>query len=184
MDAAKKFENYNIDDIYALPDGLRAEIIDGRWYDMAPPSANHQRLVGMLYRKISDYIESKGGDCEVFPAPFAVFLNADSQNYVEPDITVVCDPGRIDDRGLNGAPDMVIEVVSPSSTRMDYMIKLFKYRTAGVREYWVVNPMTRVTDIFYFDDDEEKADGNQVSFDDAITSHIYKDFSIRISDYF
>ena len=186
MDAIKLYEDYNysVEDIYALPDGKRAEIIDGRWYDMAPPSPNHQRIISIIHWRLKDYIKKTGGDCEVFPAPFAVFLNADDRNYVEPDIAVVCDPSRIDDQGLKGAPDLVVEVVSPSSKRMDYYIKLFKYRTAGVREYWVVNPLTKVSNVFYFDDDEEKADGDQVSFDDPLTSHIYPDFSIRIADEF
>ena len=125
---ATNFENrihYNVKDIYALPEGKRAEIIDGRWYDMAHPSPNHQRLVGFLYSKLREYIRKKGGDCEVFPAPFAVFLNADDRNYVEPDLSVVCDRDRIDERGLKGAPDLVAEVVSPASKRMDYYIKLF-----------------------------------------------------------
>ena len=184
MDAIKIKENqyYSTEDIFALPDGKRAEIIDGRWFDMAPPSPNHQRIVGLLFRKISDYLDSKGGQCEVFPAPFAVFLNADDRNYVEPDLSVVCDPDRIDERGLKGAPDLVVEVVSPSSKRMDYYIKLFKYRTAGVREYWIVNPETRVSNIFCFNNDVEKVD--QVRFEDPLGSYIYPDLAIRIADDF
>ena len=78
----------------------------------------------------------------VYPAPFAVFLNQDDKTYVEPDVTVVCDADRLDDKGCNGAPDWIVEIVSPGSYRMDYLIKLFKYRTAGVKEYWIVNPVS------------------------------------------
>ncbi|MDE5589145.1 MAG: Uma2 family endonuclease [Acetatifactor sp.] len=78
----------------------------------------------------------------IYLAPYAVFLNADETNYVEPDISVICDKSKLDERGCNGAPDWIIEVVSPSTERMDYGIKLFKYRSAGVREYWIVNPFT------------------------------------------
>lgn len=127
---------FTIDNIYALPDGQRAELIDGQIYNMAPPSAIHQELVMELSATLRNYIRSKQGKCKVYPAPFAVFLNQDLYNYVEPDISVICDSGKINEKGCNGAPDLIIEIVSPSSQRMDYLTKLFKYRTSGVREYW------------------------------------------------
>ena len=132
MDALKKEEIYTIDDIYALPDGERAELIDGKIYNMAPPNRTHQRILLSISRKIADYIDSKKGDCEINIAPFAVFLNKDDVNYVEPDISVVCDPVKLDEKGCHGAPDWIIEIVSPGSKAMDYFTKLFKYRTAGV----------------------------------------------------
>lgn len=174
-----KSNNYTVEDIYALPDGQRAELIDGQIYDMAPPSYLHQKLVMELSATIRDYIKSHGGSCEVLPAPFAVFLNQDDHNYVEPDISVICDPNRINDRGYNGAPDFIIEIVSPSSQRMDYLTKLFKYRTAGVREYWIVNPMKESIQTYLFGDIE---DFNQYSFDDEIPVGIYDDLKIRIAD--
>ncbi len=170
---------YTTDDIYALPEGQRAELIDGQIYDMAPPNTMHQRISFSIARKISDYIDSKNGSCEVFPAPFAVFLNDDDRNYVEPDISVICDKSKINDKGCAGAPDWIIEIVSPSTQRMDYGIKLFKYRTAGVREYWIVNPATRVVNVFDFEHDENSM---QYSFDEDIPVCIYEDLSIRISD--
>ena len=109
---------YTINDIYTLPDGERAEIIDGQIYYMAPPNTKHQRISGMLHTKISNYIGSRRGRCEVFAAPFAVFLNQDDKNYVEPDISVVCVPDKLDERGCNGAPDWIIEIVSQSSRRI------------------------------------------------------------------
>ena len=90
---------YTVEDIYALPNGQRAELIDGQMYMMAPPSTEHQRIVFSLSRKIADYIDSKGGSCEVFPAPFAVFLNRDEQNYVEPDISIICNKDKLSERG-------------------------------------------------------------------------------------
>ena len=142
---------YTIDDIYALPDGQRAELIDGQMYMMAPPTTNHQRLVAKLSHQILSHIDAKGGNCEVFPAPFAVFLNEDDQNYVEPDISVICDKDKLNDKGCNGAPDWVIEIISPSTSHMDYGIKLFKYRTAGVREYWIVNPSMHTVNVYDFE---------------------------------
>lgn len=147
--ALSEQKTYTIDDIYALPDGQRAELIDGKMYMMAPPATRHQRIVLYLSRKIADYIDTKGGDCEVFVSPFAIFLEEENTtNYVEPDLAVVCDPGKIDERGCHGAPDWVIEVVSPSSKGMDYGRKQLLYFTAGVREYWVVDPIREVVIVY------------------------------------
>ncbi len=126
-----KTQQYTTDDIYALPDGKRSELINGQIYDMAPPNRIHQRLSFFLSRAIADFIDSKKGSCEVYPAPFAVFLNADNRNYVEPDISVICDKDKLDEHGCLGAPDWIIEIASPGTRCMDYGIKLFKYRTAG-----------------------------------------------------
>ena len=155
---------YTTDYIYSLPEGLRAELINGVIYNMAPPNRLHQELVMSLSSEIRNYIKKIHGSCKVYPAPFAVFLNEDNQNYVEPDISVICDSNKLDEKGCNGAPDWIIEIVSPSSKRLDYGIKLFKYRTAGVREYWIVNPLNHtvnvydlitndLTDQYNFDDD-------------------------------
>lgn len=174
-----KSNTYTIDDIYALPEGQRAELIDGQIYDMAPPSPMHQELVMELSATLRDYIKKNGGPCKVYPAPFAVFLNEDDRNYVEPDISVICDSSKVDNRGYQGAPDFIIEIVSPSSQRMDYLTKLFKYRTAGVREYWIVNPLQRTVQVYSFEGTE---DSTQYSFDDEITVTIYGDLKICVTD--
>lgn len=174
-----KSDHYTIDDIYALPEGQRAELIDGQICDMAPPSRIHQQLVSGFHYKIRDYIERNHGACEVYPAPFAVFLSEDNKNYVEPDISIICDKNKLDDRGCNGAPDWIIEIVSPSSQRMDYGIKLFKYRSAGVREYWIVNPMKQTVQVYSFEGVEDSA---QYSFTDHIPSYIYEDLTIIPDD--
>ena len=170
---------YTIEDIYALPEGKRAELIDGQIYSMAPPNTIHQRILMNLAGDIREHIKKRGGSCEVFPAPFAVFLNKDDRNYVEPDISVICDKDKINDKGCAGAPDWIIEVTSPSSTRMDYAIKLFKYRTAGVREYWIVNPMKKAIQTYIFEGEE---DSNLFSFDDEIPVHVLGGLTIKITD--
>lgn len=167
-------DNFTTDYIYALPDGKRAELIDGSIYYMAPPTRKHQRIVGKLYRIIADYIDRKNGKCEVNIAPFAVFLNADQRNYVEPDITVVCDPNKLSDKGCMGSPDWIIEVVSPGSRRMDYMIKLFKYRTAGVREYWIVDDERQRVTVY----DLENENVEEYTFADVVAVRIYNDMEI------
>lgn len=177
--ALRQQQIHTTKDIYALPDGQRAELIDGQMYMMAPPDFKHQKIVMELSAAIHQYIKSHGGNCEVLPAPFAVFLNADDLNYVEPDISVICDKSKLTDKGCNGAPDWVIEIASPSTGRMDYGIKLFKYRSAGVREYWIINPKTCTVNVFDFE--HEKA-SNQYSFDDDIPVCIYGDLRIHFSD--
>lgn len=163
-----------IDDIYALPDGERAELIDGQIYYMAPPSRKHQRILLSLSRSIADYIDRNGGSCEVDIAPFAVFLNADDTNYVEPDLSVICDKNKLSDAGCNGAPDWIVEIVSPGSRRMDYFIKLFKYRSAGVREYWIVDPDKNRILVYNF----ETENTGDYNFTESIQSGIYPDLQI------
>lgn len=176
MDALKKEQIYTIDDIYALPEGERAELIDGKIYYMAPPSLTHQRISSKLHQKIANYIDSNNGKCEVLAAPFAVFLNDDDINYVEPDISVICDRSKLDDKGCHGAPDWVIEIVSPSSKPRDYMVKLFKYRTAGVREYWIVDPAKEMVMVYRF----EKETMEEYSFEEDVPVGIYEDFAIKV----
>lgn len=170
-------QTYTTDYIYALPDGQRAELIDGVIYDMAPPSFRHQKISGSLYAIIYNYIKSKNGSCEVITAPFAVFLNADDKTYVEPDISVICDANKLNDRGCNGSPDWIIEIVSPSSKRMDYFVKLFKYRTAGVREYWIVDPIKNRITVYNF----ENEDNEDYTFADSVKVGIYEDLEIDFS---
>lgn len=172
-----KTDYHTIEDIYALPEGQRAELIDGQIYNMAPPNRIHQRIVSQLTKIIGQYIDSKNGSCEVYPAPFAVFLNKDSKNYVEPDISVICDKDKLDDRGCNGAPDWIIEIVSTGSRQMDYFTKLFKYRTAGVREYWIVNPLKHTIMVYDFEKEERS---NQYNFCDDVPVCIYEDLILNM----
>ena len=174
MPLSKTYDEYTIKDIYNLPDGQRAELIDGQIYYMAPPSRRHQRIILSLSRQIADYIDAKNGTCEVDIAPFAVFLNEDAKTYVEPDISVICDSDKLTDQGCKGAPDWIIEIVSPGSRKMDYFTKLFKYRTAGVREYWIVDPIKNFVIVYNFD----RSDYEQYTFADTIKSGIYDDLYI------
>lgn len=170
-------QSYTTKDIYQLPDGQRAELIDGAMYLMDPPSYLHQKLVSELTQAIGAHIKSHHGSCEILPAPFAVFLNNDNRNYVEPDISVVCDKNKLSERGCEGAPDFIVEIVSPSSMRMDYQIKLFKYRTAGVKEYWIVNPSTETVTVYGFEQDDHSG---QYRFDQPITSVTLDGLSITL----
>lgn len=169
---------YTVEDIYNLPEGTRAELIDGQIYYMAPPSRKHQRITVELSTIINNYIKSQNGSCEVDIAPFAVFLNENSRNYVEPDISVICDPNKLNNKGCSGAPDWIIEIVSPGSRRMDYFTKLFKYRNAGVREYWIVDPDKNRIMVYNF----ETEDTGDYTFSDSVKAGIYNDFFINFSE--
>lgn len=175
-------QHSTIEDIYNLPEGQRAELIDGQLYNMAPPSTAHQRILSFLHLEIGSYIREHGGSCEVIPAPFAVFLHnaeeSECSNYLEPDISVICDPKKINDKGCYGAPDWIIEIVSPSSKRLDYYTKLALYRASGVREYWIVDPLKKTIVIY----DMEHDDGPVLyPFHSVIKANIYDDLQIDFS---
>ena len=171
----KRQGEYTVEDYYALPDEQRAELIDGRMYMMAPPSRKHQRISTRLVSIIDRYIEEHKGKCEVYAAPFAVYLDERSNTYVEPDISVICDPDKLDDRGCKGAPDWIIEIVSPASKKMDYLLKLLKYRSAGVKEYWIVDPEKNRVIVYNFTGDESV---NDYTLQDFVKVGIYEDFVI------
>lgn len=172
-------KSYTIDDIYALPDGKRAELIDGNLYMMAPPNTKHQLIMNDINIAVYNYIKSKGGKCKVIPAPFAVFLeNADGNtNYVEPDISVICDPDKLNDKGCQGAPDWIIEIVSPSSRKMDYITKTNLYMNAGVKEYWIVDPMREIVMVYKASEDAVPVFSR---FGEKIKVGIYDDLEIIV----
>ena len=168
---------YTADDYWNLPEGERAELIDGQLYALASPSRIHQEIIIELTYHFQHYIKSNKGNCKIYAAPFAVNLNANDKTFVEPDISIICDKNKLDDKGCNGAPDWIIEIVSPSSKRMDYYIKLFKYRTAGVREYWIVDPIREMILVYDFEND----DYEQYSFSEIVKVRIYDDFEINFT---
>ena len=174
---ARQPEFHTMDDIYKLPDGQRAELIDGKLYMMASPSTRHQRIVMELSYRIRDYIGNKGGDCEVFPAPFAVFLHADDSLYLEPDISVIRNKDKLTDEGCNGSPDWIIEVVSSSSRSMDYNKKLFKYHETGVREYWIADYERNLITVYNF----ETGEMMDYTFLDKVRAGIYEDLELDFS---
>ena len=174
-----KNDNHTIEEIYALPEGERAELIDGMIYNMTPPNRIHQKLVSQLTKIIGNYIDQKNGNCEVYPSPFAVFINEDEKTYVEPDISIICDKSKLNDHGCNGAPDFIIEIVSPGSRKMDYSTKMVLYSNAGVREYWIVDPAKERTTTYRFEEDAAPA---IIPFAQPIQSGIYGDLEIVISE--
>ena len=167
------------EDYWNLPEEKRAELINGKFYNMAPPSRIHQKLVSKLTALFNQYITDPHGSCEVYPAPFAVNLDADDKDWVEPDISVICDPNKLTDRGCSGAPDLIFEIVSPASRKMDYGLKNTIYSQAGVREYWIVDPAKERTTVNHYEYDAEPA---IYTFSQEIPVGIYDGLTIRISD--
>lgn len=128
---------------------------------------------------IANFIDNQNAECEIYPAPFAVFLDKDDTAYFEPDLSVICDTSKLDEKGCHGAPDWIIEIVSPGSKSMDYFTKLMKYQAAGVREYWIVNPVKEQIMVYQFEEGSVK-EVETYSFDEDVPVGIYEDFSIRV----
>ena len=176
MSTARQLEEYTIADILALPDGERAELISGQLFMMSPPSVHHQRIAVSAITKIKNHIDANHGTCEPFIAPCGLYLYDDDRTYLEPDLMVICDPSKVQEDGVHGAPDWIIEIVSPSSAKMDYSRKLFMYHSAGVRLYWIVDPMKKAVSVHDF----ETYDFGLYSFGDEIPVAIWPGFSLVI----
>lgn len=163
----------------ALPEDKRVEVFDGVIYDMASLSQIHQTISMELSTLINTYIKEKNCSCRVFHAPFDVKLSDKPLTIVQPDIMVICDKDKLDGKRCNGAPDFIIEIVSPGNPADDYIRKLYYYKNAGVREYWIVDPRRKTITVNYFE-------GNIVSvqypFDSIIKVNIYEDLLINFSE--
>ena len=173
---------YTYADYCTWDDGTRWELIDGIPYAMAAPSTAHQRICGRLYRKLSNYLQGKS--CEAFFAPFDVRLNADAEDdtVVQPDLVVICDQSKIDAKGCVGAPDMVIEILSPSTTKDNSHIKFQKYLKASVREYWVVDPESKTATVYVLESGKQSI----MCYSDTEVAPVYvlEGFAIELSDVF
>ncbi len=153
--------HYTYADYLQWPDEPRYELIDGQAYAMAPaPSTLHQTVLLEVSRQIADALDASGNGCDVFIAPFDVRLplhdeaDAEVSNVVQPDISVFCDPQRIDKRGARGAPDWVVEVLSPGNAAHDQIRKRDLYERSGVQEYWLVHPDDRLVMVYRLVDGE------------------------------
>ena len=172
-------EMITLEQYEALPEETRVEVFDGVVYDMASPSQIHQAISMQLSTVINNYILRKKEPCSIFSAPFDVKLSDKPLTIVQPDIMVICDKDKLDGNRCNGAPDFIIEIVSPGNPADDYIRKLYYYKNYGVREYWIVDPKRKIITINYFE-------GNIVSvqypFDSIIKVNIYEDLYINFSE--
>lgn len=178
--ALARTDFYTEDDYYNLPENVRAELIDGQFYDMAAPSRIHQEILSSLHLEIGNYLRSKKGSCKIYPAPFSVKLFDNRKTVVEPDISVICDPNKLTDKGCTGAPDWIVEIISPSNSSHDYVRKLNLYMDAGVREYWIVDPGNQTILVYFFEQDSFNV--RQYTFQDKIKVNIYDDLWIDFTE--
>ncbi len=176
---ARQTKKYTIEEFEALPDDERYELIDGELYAMASSERIHQELVMELSGGIFSHIRSKEGDCRVYPAPFGVRLSEEEDTVVEPDITVVCDKNKLTKKGCTGAPDWIIEIVSPGNPAHDYIDKLKLYTNAGVREYWIVDPESRSVAVYIIENPYIPA---RYSFEDTVKVNICDDLEIDFKE--
>lgn len=149
----KKQGEYTLEDYYTLPDERRVELIDGVIYDMSAPTFVHQHVAGVVYSMIRNYIDLKGGSCLPMFAPVDVRLDCDDKTMIQPDVLILCDKSKICKWGINGAPDFCLEIISESTSRKDYIKKLQKYTDAGVKEYWIIDPLRRMLVSYNWKDD-------------------------------
>ena len=180
-------ERYTFADVLTWGEDERIEVINGEAVMMAPPLRVHQSVLSALFLQIGNYLQGKS--CKVYPAPFAVRLfeedgdaPEDVDTLLEPDITVVCNPDKLDKYGCKGAPDMVIEILSPSTRRHDLAVKYRLYQRAGVREYWIVDPDGKTVQVFRLEDGFYGA--ADVYTAGAVPVGIWEDFSIDLSQVF
>ena len=167
---AERQGEYTLDDYYAMPDDWRGELIDGCIYDLAMPSPGHQTISLMIGMSLMEYVDSNGGECVPFGLPVDVQLDCDDKTMVEPDITVICDKDKIKKKNIYGAPDLVMEILSPSTRVRDLTLKLNKYMQAGVREYWTIDAEKERVLVY-------KADGEDIigyyTFEDMVPVGIW-----------
>ena len=130
----KKQGDYTLEDYYAIPDDIRVELIDGVIYDMSAPTSVHQLLTGFLFTQFMNHVMKEKGSCLPIVSPIDVQLDCDDRTMLQPDVVIVCDRKKVVHRCVYGAPDFVLEILSPSSRKKDSIIKLNKYMNAGVRE--------------------------------------------------
>ena len=196
----EKKKRYTIEDLHELfPEGYYVELIDGVFYEKYPstdgkpydpldykdgtirmdsPSRTHQTISRELLFAIHSHIASIGETCEVFSAPFDVHLSKDDETFtVEPDIFVVCDPGKLTEKGCDGAPDWTIEIISPNNASHDYIQKLRVYMLTGVREYWIVDPIRGKITVY-----DSELVPRVYSFKDKVPVGICADFSIDFTE--
>jgi Uma2 family endonuclease len=185
MNNTAENRTYTYADYKNYPEGERIEIIDGHIYGMAAaPSRVHQAIISDLITILNNYMKSNNIPCKVYPAPFDVMLTdvediENCKNIVQPDISVICNKNKLTDKGCIGAPDMIIEVVSPFNPSSDYVRKLNLYEQYKVREYWIINPMEQTVFVYKLDDDTmQYAAPKAYTFKDKIKVYIFKALEI------
>lgn len=175
---------HTIEEYNETPEGYPVELIEGEFYVCESPSARHQSIVRELTIEISMYIRRRKGKCKVFPGPFDVELPIHLDTVVVPDITIICDDSILNRKRCVGAPDWIIEVISPSGKKKDRELKRSVYEKAGVREYWIIDPLEDIVEVYRMDADLDQypPDALCYKFSDTILVGIYEDLDICMAD--
>ncbi|MBU1752413.1 Uma2 family endonuclease [bacterium] len=181
----KKEERYTYGDYLQWSDEERWELIDGVAYNMSPaPLRRHQKIVGELHRQISNYLIDKS--CQVYVAPFDVRLpesdesDEEIETVVQPDIVVVCERNKLDDKGCKGSPDIVIEILSPYTAKKDFVTKYHLYERHKVKQYWIFDPDTKEVSIFKLNNNDKYGEPEDYKKEDTIKVDIFKDLEIDL----
>lgn len=187
MPFSKPEQKYSYADYLTWDENERWEIIDGVPYMQAAPSRIHQEISGELYLQFGTYL--KGKPCKVYHAPFCVRLDtekkdSDVKNVVEPDITIVCDSNKLDEKGCKGSPNMIVEILSPSTGKKDRVDKFNKYESAGVKEYWIVEPDQKFISVFLLQSNGRYGRPEMYTEEDKIKVSIFPDFEIDLKPVF
>ena len=201
----RKNEQLTYEDYLSWNDNQRYELIEGKVYNMTPaPSRLHQKISGELFRQIANYLSEN--DCEIYAAPFDVRLidtkdkednnydekieksnqqnNSDIITVVQPDLVVVCDEDNLDEKGCLGAPDLIIEITSPSSAARDRKVKRNLYEKHNVKEYWIVDPNVMVTEVYLLNEDNKYSKPNVYTKKDEISVDTLSDLKINLDQIF
>lgn len=152
--AEKQPGEYTLEDYYKMPDDRRVELIDGVIYDMTAPSSQHQLALNYINFKILTFLEAANASCTVYISPFDIQLDCDDKTVVQPDLSILCDITKDTGKNIIGAPDFVLEVLSPSTKKKDMWLKLHKYWHAGVREYWILDCQKKRLTVHNFENDD------------------------------
>jgi len=182
----KEDQSYTYADYLSWPEEERVEILGGRPYLQAAPSRIHQKVLSEIHRQIANYLLDR--ECEVYPAPFHVVLDPDEEyeketdrkHVLEPDISIICDKEKLDDRGCKGSPDLIIEIVSPSTAKRDKIGKFNIYEQAGVREYWIIEPEDKIVSVFTLQNNRRFGRPDLYTEENQVSVSIFEDLIIDL----
>jgi Uma2 family endonuclease len=187
--AEKQDERFTYGDYLKWDDGERWELIDGVAYNMTPaPSRFHQQVSMQLCIQFGNFLLNS--PCKIYAAPFDVRLpegdeaQEDVRTVVQPDITVVCDQSKLDDKGCKDSPDLIIEILSPSTARKDMKEKFLRYERAGVREYWIVDPSGKMVTVFKLSESGMYGRPDVYSDEDRVKVGILEGLEIELESVF
>lgn len=189
MASPKPDKKYSYADYLQWPDEERWEIINGVPYDMSPaPSTKHQAISMGIAGQLWSFFRDK--ECQVFAAPFDVRLplNAEKDeeiyNIVQPDLSVICDPSKLDEQGCKDAPDLVIEIISPFTAKKELNEKFNLYERSGIPEYWVVFPKFNVVVVYSLDDEGRYQKSGEFTSDQVLSTKLFPGLEIKLEDVF